>query len=286
MFADCHLTLPLVLALYHSNAINNSAEAFGDNQGLIEVILNSNKDKISLTVSDDGKGIPPHILAKLGQKGVTHGKEGTQSGSGLGVYHAKKTIESFGGNYEIQSPVAQGTSVIITLQKEVPPNWFVQKILLNKNQSVVVTDDDNSILQIWQERFSNFVNSDRIKLFTCSNGNCLVDWLSKNKAIAPNTSFLMDYELIGQKNTGLDLIEALGIGPQSILVSSRFEEPKIRERCSKLNVRMIPKGMASLVEINLQNEDQSRENISIRDDSPISQVSLQPEINAKFRPND
>ena len=44
----------------------------------------------------------------------------------------------------------------------------------------------------------------------------------------------MDYELIGQRQTGLDLVEELSLGPQSILVTSRFEEHGISERCNKL----------------------------------------------------
>ena len=272
-----------------SNAINNASEAFGSNLGRIEVILDSTDNEVSLIVKDNGKGIPTHILAKLGQKGVSYGKEGTDSGSGLGVYHAKVTIESFGGKYEIQSQVGQGTSVIIRLKKESPPAWFVQKIVLKQKQYILATDDDNSILQMWKERFSKYVSSNVVELVTFTTGNSLKDWLANNHESVKNILFLMDFELIGQKQTGLDLIESLGIGAQSILVSSRFEEISIRERCNKLGVKMIPKGMASLVSIELENDDQHEfdgqvtdKKLSINEPS-IKQNILVEDLDKKMR---
>jgi len=50
-------------------------------------------------VQDNGKGIPASVLSKLGQMGFTHGKEGTESGSGLGVYHAKKLSNNLTVNF-------------------------------------------------------------------------------------------------------------------------------------------------------------------------------------------
>ena len=239
-----------------SNAITNAAEAFDFNQGLVEVILESVGDKVLLIIKDNGKGIPPHILDKLGLHGVTHGKEGTQSGSGLGVYHAKKTIESFGGKYEIKSKVGHGTSIIITLKKENPPDWFVQKLLIKKNQTIVATDDDSSILEIWKQKFSGFIEHNSIQLVTCTSGKCLKEWILNNKESSIDAIYLMDFELLGQKQTGLDLIDELLLNQRAILVSSRYEESQIKDRCVKLGVKMIPIGMSSLVPIELEQTKQ------------------------------
>jgi hypothetical protein len=54
---------------------------------------------------------------------------------------------------------------------------------------------------------------------------------------------------LGQKLTGLDLIEKLNLASNAILVTSRFEDEKIRQRCAVIGVRLIPKAMASLVPI-------------------------------------
>lgn len=64
--------------------------------------------------------------------------------------------------------------------------------------------------------------------------------------------FLIDYELIGQRFTGLDLIEENKLGDRAILVTSRYEEPQIRKRCEKLGIRLIPKSMTGWVPIEVR----------------------------------
>ncbi len=47
------------------------------------------------------------------------------------------------------------------------------------------------------------------------------------------------------------MIDELGIGDQSILVTSRFEEKRTLENCEKLGVSLIPKSMAAFVPISV-----------------------------------
>ncbi|MDP3543216.1 MAG: hypothetical protein Q8T11_12180, partial [Elusimicrobiota bacterium] len=47
----------------------------------------------------------------------------------------------------------------------------------------------------------------------------------------------------------LALIAELGLGSQTILVTSRFEEKAILDECLRLKARMIPKGLAGFVPI-------------------------------------
>jgi hypothetical protein len=61
--------------------------------------------------------------------------------------------------------------------------------------------------------------------------------------------FLIDLEIIGQAESGLDLIEQLGIQDLSILITSHFDEHEVRQRCEDLGVRLIPKSMAGFVPI-------------------------------------
>ncbi len=126
-----------------SNLVNNAVEAFQNHQGRITVgvrkITAANNQKVEIFVKDNGRGIPKHILEKLGQMGVTHGKEGTQSGSGLGVYHAKKTAESFGGTFEIDSVEGKGTTIRIILPLAEPPTWFANKIDLSAKKYLIIS---------------------------------------------------------------------------------------------------------------------------------------------------
>lgn len=108
---------PSDLARILSNLINNSVEALPEAQGNITVGLRSYKDLVSLTVNDNGKGIPQEILSKLGDQKMSYNKVQGASGSGLGLYHAKKTIQNFGGHLQIQSQENVGTMVEIRLPR-------------------------------------------------------------------------------------------------------------------------------------------------------------------------
>ncbi|MHA0111710.1 hypothetical protein ACXYUI_32175, partial [Klebsiella pneumoniae] len=61
--------------------------------------------------------------------------------------------------------------------------------------------------------------------------------------------FLFDYELLNQSFTGLDLIEKLAISKKSILVTSYYEDPKVKERTAKIKLRLIPKSIAAFIPI-------------------------------------
>ncbi len=246
--------IPSELSRVLSNTLNNSIEAFDLNKlSTIDLAIETNHtQQVLIRIKDNGKGIPAHILEKLGAQGVTHGKEGTQSGSGLGIYHAKKTIEFFNGTYQIESVVDEGVTVILTLPKSSHPNWFVQSLNLKQCQTIVATDDDQSILEIWKQRFSHLINENQIILLTFSSGAQLGQWIFQNKVQSESTLYLIDYEFLGQPKNGLELIEEFKISHQSILVTSRYEEKKILNKCEELNVRLIPKGMAPLVPIEVQ----------------------------------
>ncbi|MHB0996134.1 MAG: sensor histidine kinase [Elusimicrobiales bacterium] len=94
-----------------SNLINNGAEAL-ERGGTVTVGLSRQGDFASLTVTDDGKGIPPEVLGGLGGRGVTADKAG---GCGLGLYHARTTAESWGGGLSITSGPGKGTTVTLRL---------------------------------------------------------------------------------------------------------------------------------------------------------------------------
>ena len=125
-----------------SNLINNAVEAFANETGRVVVAVRAHEDTIHLSLRDNGRGIPPEILQRLGEAGVTHGKEGTQSGSGLGVYHAKKSVEATGGQFKISSQVGVGTMIDIYLPRAIAPVWFLDAIVLKPGMEIISLDDD------------------------------------------------------------------------------------------------------------------------------------------------
>lgn len=227
-----------------SNLITNAAEALEKkDEGRITVCIKNYTSKVIVSIRDNGTGIPKHILEQLGQRGITHGKEGSNSGSGLGIYHAKKTIESFDGVFEIQSQQGLGTEIRMIFKSAPMPKWFVENLELKPGQTIVILDDDSAIHSVWLERFS--ATGLFIKNFT--SGDLFYDWVLTYNL--PNTLYLVDYELLNQSRTGLQLIKELKTESQSILVTSRFEDEQINVQCEKLGVKLIPKTMANLIPI-------------------------------------
>ena len=87
-----------------------------------------------------------------------------------------------------------------------------------------------------------------------SNPEQFRDWYDFVKVGANNHSplnilFLCDYEFLGSKESWLDVIEDLGLAKQTILVTSRYEEKDVRERCARLKIKLIPKPLAGFVPI-------------------------------------
>jgi len=100
-----------------SNLINNAVEALGPNGGTVTLALRSAQTSVAIIVSDDGKGIPENVLVRLGNEKISFGKNSTESGSGIGVFHAKHAVTSMGGKFTIQSRVGIGTIVTISFPR-------------------------------------------------------------------------------------------------------------------------------------------------------------------------
>ncbi|MDO9183348.1 MAG: HAMP domain-containing sensor histidine kinase [Bacteriovorax sp.] len=233
-----------------SNLINNSVESLVNNIGEITISIQEFESNISISIADTGKGIPLDILEKLGTKGVTFGKNNSSAGSGLGIYHAKVTLETFGGSINVTSTVGKGTTLKLTLPKEIKPSWFVEKISLHTNSKIIILDDDLSIHHIWIEKFKKLQSDSDITIHSFTEGADFILFIKSQSDL--NFICLIDYELAGQEFTGLDIIEINKIANNSILVTSRYEENLIRERAHRLNLKIIPKEIARLVPIEFQ----------------------------------
>lgn len=237
-----------------SNLINNAVEAMPKENGKITVTIQELGGLAAILIRDNGNGIPERILKQLGQKGVTTGKGNSLSGSGLGVYHAKKTVEDVGGKMSVESQVGVGTVVSLELEKIKPPTWFVEHLELSPNSTIVTVDDDLSIHQLWKDRLFPLLENLNIQLFSFTSANEFKAWVknSDNNEKRNSPSYLVDFEFINQDTNGLDLIEELHIASESILVTSRFDEVGIINRCSNLGLRLIPKAMTGIVPIKVR----------------------------------
>lgn len=232
-----------------SNLINNSIESI-DGKGCVTVVLEAVCEFVQIKICDNGHGIDPEILPKLMNKGETHGKKG---GLGLGLFHAKTTIESWGGSLSILSRLGKGTEISIFLPKAESPTWFMPMLTISPCSRIVILDDDSSIHQFWDQRLDAMgLDQHQVDVFHFSTPNEVEQWVKDSELNQDEVLYLFDYELLGEKLNGLQLIEKLGIQSESVLVTSRYEESSIRKQCDRLGVKLIPKGMAGFIPIQIR----------------------------------
>jgi signal transduction histidine kinase len=235
---------PVELKRIISNLVNNAVEAIPRN-GKVTIDLRASNG-IQISIADTGDGIPPERLPFLGREGVTFGKVG---GSGIGLHHAISTIRSWGGEVKIRSAVGEGTCVVISLPLANSPRWFAPELLIDRSKPVVILDDDASVHQVWEHRFSesNLVDSrlEPIHFFSAEDFRA---WVHGNRG-AKDVTYLIDQELVGERCTGVDLIKELQIGKHSTIVTSHYEREELRAHCVELGAKLLPKAWAAHIPI-------------------------------------
>ena len=75
---------------------------------------------------------------------------------------------------------------------------------------------------------------------------------------------LSDYEIYGERVTGLDLIEQLDVAENSYIVSSYYREDFVTQPCQKKGIQIVPKNLARFARIYV--EDGQLDAIQIEDD--------------------
>lgn len=230
-----------------SNLINNAYEAFPSERkllthGKIIVTLKVDGQKAFLAISDNGCGIPAENLFKVLDAGVSFKK----GGSGLGLSHAKKMINSWYGDLSIKSTENYGTEVIINLPQAKTPDWFLYQLTILPAKTIAILEDDQSIHDAWQERITNVLQNIEIKHFKTSTE--FIVWYKQQTA---KPIVLSDYQLNGETITGLDVIEQLNITDNAVLITSYYQEPVIMQRCQKQRVKLLAKNLLPYLPINI-----------------------------------
>lgn len=228
-----------------SNIINNSVESIVCEKGVISISLCSDDQYAVIRITDNGKGMSADLISKLGKLGVTYGKS---NGHGLGLFHAKNTIEIWGGHLEIQSNPGQGTTINIYLPKAKPPEWFMPELKIIDGQTVVIIDDDEDIHAIWNERLKDL----NVSLLHFYSPEEVINWKNNENASIDSMFYVCDHEFIGSNMNGIDLINELKINFSSILVTNRFYTEEVMMRCEASRIKLLPKDMANIVPINME----------------------------------
>ncbi|QDK43862.1 hypothetical protein DOM22_01135 [Bdellovibrio sp. ZAP7] len=225
-----------------SNLINNAFEA-GASQ--VEVQFATEDRRWSLSIHDNGKGMTADVLARVFERGYTHGKSG---GSGLGLFHAKEVIEWNGGSLEVNSVVGQGTTVRVYLPREKSPPWLPQNIEVDADQPVAFIDDDSNVLKAWKNKVLE-AGLRRASFFSSISE---LQRSSEFQQIIETGLVVIDHNL-GDAKKGLEFLGEIAIGKRSYLCTSDFDEKRIQDKVRSLGINMIPKPWITLFEIRLRN---------------------------------
>lgn len=106
-----------------NNIVENSIDAFNgydSDHKTIDVQLNINdlNHSVDLTITDNGKGMPPEIKQRVTENGFTSGK---RNGNGFGMYSVFNDIKSASGTLSINSEEHLGTTITISLPYYLEP---------------------------------------------------------------------------------------------------------------------------------------------------------------------
>jgi signal transduction histidine kinase len=87
--------------------------------GHIELSAQSDSGQkyVSVTVRDDGRGIPPHLLGSIFDPffSTKHPGDGKRGGTGLGLSVSQGIVARHGGNISVESTPGSGTTVTVHL---------------------------------------------------------------------------------------------------------------------------------------------------------------------------
>lgn len=117
------------------NLLSNAVK-FNKKDGNIYVNLCTEGDKITITVKDEGIGIPKEkahcIFERFEQVQSKNRRE--KQGSGIGLYLVKSLVTLHGGTIKVNSKVNQGSEFIVVIPKQILKNG--EEFFMKKNEEV------------------------------------------------------------------------------------------------------------------------------------------------------
>jgi signal transduction histidine kinase len=107
---------PLQIKEVFTNLLRNAYEALAERKGDVEVnaSLDRRSGEMAICIKDNGAGISPDNLAKVGQPFFSTKAEGV----GLGLNSCYKIVGLHGGHIEIESECEKGTTVTVHLPQK------------------------------------------------------------------------------------------------------------------------------------------------------------------------
>jgi len=130
-----------------------------------------------------------------------------------------------------------------------PPDWCASALVLAADAKLIVLDDDPSIHALWRTRIAETIGPEVI-IEHFFDARSALAWASENRGGLGKCYLLSDHDLKESGDTGLDVVERIGISPsQVLLVTGAYGEGPIQARCQTLNIRLLPKPLIASIPI-------------------------------------
>ncbi|MCQ2395699.1 MAG: ATP-binding protein [Kiritimatiellae bacterium] len=106
-----HASLSDIIADVAANSIEAHA-------GLVRVFVTERDGKIELKVVDNGKGMPPEVVARAFDPFYTEPGKHDARKIGMGLPFVKQTCDACGGAVKLESEPGKGTTLVCTFQAD------------------------------------------------------------------------------------------------------------------------------------------------------------------------
>lgn len=93
--------------------------------GPVQVSVRTSPERVEIAIVDQGAGMSPELLARVGEPFFTTKEPGR--GMGLGVFLARALAERLGGSLELSSVLKQGTTVRVVLPQHASASGTLQR---------------------------------------------------------------------------------------------------------------------------------------------------------------
>jgi signal transduction histidine kinase len=101
------------------NLLTNAAQALAGRDGAtITIATEGVGDHVTVKISDNGAGIPAHVLPRIFDPFFTTKEVGEGTGLGLAIVH--ELVERHGGAIDVHTELGSGTTFTVTLPRHAP----------------------------------------------------------------------------------------------------------------------------------------------------------------------
>ena len=231
------------------NLYKNAIEAIPE-LGTIKTSVTTNDEMVSISIEDTGTGMSQEALEKIGRRGVTF----KSNGSGIGLSAAIEDLERWGGELKVTSKLNEGTKVEILAPISQEDFMYPTSLAFAPQMTVVVVDDDPLVHKLWKNKFlESKIENHSINILSgksVAKAQKIIYELEKQNK---DYILLIDNDLKHNDVSGVDFVQKMKIESKSILVTSNGNSNWLYEKCSKINLPIIPKSIQERIPIEICN---------------------------------